>query len=367
VAGVCMRELAEMVQHCEACIKVRVNRREPMISTEVPQRPWQVLGMDLGTHDRKEFLVVQDYFSKYLEVVKVKTTTSRSIIEVLKKIFAQHGVPDKLVTDCGPQFVSQEMRGFAQDWGFCIRTSSPEFHQSNGLAERAVATAKKILSTGDLSAGLLEYRATPLECGFSPAQLLYGRNIKAAMPILEDDLRPKWPDLEKVRAQMKKNKVRQTEHYDKRHRTRSMAPLQPGQSVWIIDLKRKGLVQRKLKEERSYAIIVADTQNRIRRNRYHLIPINGAQREENRQLGEPWNTNAGTPYLTPSLTSNETPATATRSTLVPPVGNPAESATAPETPVAVPPPQAPEAAASPTRRSRFGRVLKTTRRLVEES
>ena len=61
---------------------------------------------------------------------------------VLKSLFARHGVPTTLVTDNGPQYVSQEMCQFSATYGFNHITSSPYYPQSNGLAEHSVKTVK---------------------------------------------------------------------------------------------------------------------------------------------------------------------------------------------------------------------------------
>ena len=55
------------------------------------------------------YLLVADYFSRYPEVVKLKSTTSSSIIENLKSIFSRHGIPETIVSDNGPQFSSQSL------------------------------------------------------------------------------------------------------------------------------------------------------------------------------------------------------------------------------------------------------------------
>ena len=85
-----------------------------------------------------------DYFSNYIEVERLTTTTSQSVAQVLSSLFARHGVPDVLVSDNGPQFVSAEFASFAKKWKFDHVTSSPHYAQSNGKAENAVKTARRM-------------------------------------------------------------------------------------------------------------------------------------------------------------------------------------------------------------------------------
>ena len=47
------------------------------------------------------FLVVVDFFSKWLEVAVVSAATSKNTIDKLREMFARHGIPETMVTDNG--------------------------------------------------------------------------------------------------------------------------------------------------------------------------------------------------------------------------------------------------------------------------
>ena len=78
------------------------------------------------------------------------TTTSSAVINKMKAIFARHVIPEKVVSDNGPQFSEQEFARFASDWDFSHVPSSPTYPQSNGLAEKAVHTAEQLLKKAKL-------------------------------------------------------------------------------------------------------------------------------------------------------------------------------------------------------------------------
>ena len=122
------------------------------------------------------FLLVVDYFSRYVETTKLASTTSSAIITALKSIFARFVVPEIVVSDNGPQFVSMDMKEFSELYRFQHTTISPHSPQSNGLTDRAVQTVKRLLSSGDdPHLTMLCYRTTPFSWyGLSPAQLLMG-------------------------------------------------------------------------------------------------------------------------------------------------------------------------------------------------
>lgn len=116
---------------------------------------------DVFEHKGKSYLVVVDYYSKFIETALMRNKTTGAIVTHMKSIFARHGIPDELISDNMP-YNSREFKQFATDWGFKLTTSSPTYPQSNGLSEKAVETVKRILKkTGDQYIGLLKYRNTP--------------------------------------------------------------------------------------------------------------------------------------------------------------------------------------------------------------
>ena len=90
-------------------------------------------------------MLVVDYFSRFPEVIKLTSTTSASVITVLKLIFSRHGIPEVVHSDNGPQYISNEFMQFAQDYGFHQVMSSPHYAQSNGAVERIVQTIKGMI------------------------------------------------------------------------------------------------------------------------------------------------------------------------------------------------------------------------------
>ena len=136
-------------------------------------------------------------------------TTSQTILH-LRSMFSRHGFPDEIVTDNGTQFSSRELAAFARKHSIKHVTSSPLFSQGNGMAERSVQTAKHLIhSSPDSYAALLAYQARPLENGYSPAQLLYSRQLRTDLPITIERCCPKVPDFSAIAAREEKQKQRQ--------------------------------------------------------------------------------------------------------------------------------------------------------------
>ena len=168
--------LAGKVKNYIECCKNQSQSAEPMLSSSLPELPWQKVGTDLFEWKKNHYLLIVDYFSRFIEISKLNRLTSDEIIIHTKSIFARHGIPEVVYSDSGPQFRSDVYRQFAINYQFNHVTSSLYFPQSNGEAERAVGTIKNLLKKeGDPYLALLAYRSTPLEIGYSPSQLLMNR------------------------------------------------------------------------------------------------------------------------------------------------------------------------------------------------
>ena len=243
-----------------------------MLATQLPNYPWQRLGTDLFQLNGENYIIVIDYYSRYPEVVKLKGTTSRNIIDILKPIFSIHGIPETGVSDNGPQFSSQEFRDFAKQYEFCHVMSSPLYPQSNGQAERGVQTVKNLLrDSSDAYMALLNYRTTPFAwCNCSPAELLMGRQLRSNLPQLNNQLILNWPYLNEFR-QHNVFKTRQKTDFDRRHRVRTLSPIPDDTNVWVTSGDRPipGTVTTSASNPRSY-IIQTPNQSNLQRNHRHI-------------------------------------------------------------------------------------------------
>ena len=81
-----------------------------MQTREIPLLPWQIIASDVLEHKNQNYLVVIDYYSKYIEALKLNSKTSYDVIRCLNEIFSRHGYP--LYADNMPYNSSKFVQGF---------------------------------------------------------------------------------------------------------------------------------------------------------------------------------------------------------------------------------------------------------------
>jgi hypothetical protein len=87
--------------------------------TELPEGPWRELSVDFcGPFPSGDCLmVVIDEYSRYPEVELLKSTSTKTDVPKIDKIFASFGIPKVLKSDNGPPFNGNEFRQFADYLG----------------------------------------------------------------------------------------------------------------------------------------------------------------------------------------------------------------------------------------------------------
>ena len=78
-------QIEAVVSKCETCQEYQMsNPKEPMVQAPIPSRPWQMVATDLFMWEQNNYMVVVDYYSRYIEVAKLENTTSRTVVNHTK-------------------------------------------------------------------------------------------------------------------------------------------------------------------------------------------------------------------------------------------------------------------------------------------
>ena len=102
-------------------------RKPPSIASEIPPHAWHTLGTDLFYWKHFDFLVLGDYFSKFLILRKLPSSPSyagcKEIFNILNTVWQTIHVR----SDNGPCYASKEVKELTELFQVQHVTSSPYF------------------------------------------------------------------------------------------------------------------------------------------------------------------------------------------------------------------------------------------------
>ena len=273
------KQIEDMISKCEACLKNRPKQqKEPMTIHPLPSLPWNKVGTDLFEYKGNHYLILVDYYSNFIEVAPLQNDTkSVTVIKHIKANIARYGIMETLISDNGPQFVSDAFAKFVKAYGIKHVTSSPTYPQSNGLAEKAVQTIKKMMTKceeagDDIYLALLDLRNTPRDdVTGSPMQRLQGRRAQTRLPTADSLLIPSSSQPTVVHDKMMEYRRKQKLYHDRG--SKSLQEFKPHDAVrvWTPEGWKPAELQREHDQPNSF-IIKAGTEGRMyRRNRRDLM------------------------------------------------------------------------------------------------
>ena len=158
---------------------------------DIPLRPWEVIDTDVFHFKNKHYLCIVDYNSKFPVIKRLEGLSADKLINMVKTIFTKYGIPHKLMSDMGTNFVSDEFCQFCKLVNIDQVTLSVYHHQSNGQVEACIkfvkCTFKKCADSGrDINMVLLQIHMTLLGHRLlNPATLMFNRPVCGIMPILD--------------------------------------------------------------------------------------------------------------------------------------------------------------------------------------
>ncbi|XP_057302771.1 uncharacterized protein K02A2.6-like [Hydractinia symbiolongicarpus] len=212
------RDITNMCHDCSDCAKYqRSASKEPMRSIPVPSLPWQIVSQDLFEYENKDYLVTVCHFSDWIEVDHLPNTLASTVVRHTTAHFSRYGIPEICHTDNGPQFISNEFKNFAKQYGFHHTRSAPYFPKGNERAEAAVKVAKNMLKKSqDFQIALLNYRNTPQQGHLSsPAQRMMNRRTRTMLPTSKSALLPSPIDVANTTQQIIDKRRTAKEIYDR--------------------------------------------------------------------------------------------------------------------------------------------------------
>lgn len=140
---------------CSVCTSSKVPRDLPagkLMPLPSPARPWSHLAMDFLTDLLESqlytvILVVVNRFSKACRFIPFAALPSTNQITgaLFQQVFRHYGIPEDILSDIGPQFISRVWKSFFRKLGTSVSLTSGYHPQSNGQVERSIQELTRYL------------------------------------------------------------------------------------------------------------------------------------------------------------------------------------------------------------------------------
>ncbi|CAF1158517.1 unnamed protein product, partial [Adineta ricciae] len=194
------KDVYNYVAACHACQQFKFNNAPTSgpLQPHVVEEPWQTIGIDImgpfpATFRQKRYLlVIVDYFTRWVELFPLRSTTSKDIADILtNEIFSRYGLPKHIVSDNGPQFVSNLFQNFCETLGI-QQNLTANYHPQSNMTERVNRTLKPLIAIyaqqqpqawdKEIQKIAFAIRTTRNETtGETPAFMMFGRDLRGPL------------------------------------------------------------------------------------------------------------------------------------------------------------------------------------------
>lgn len=198
----------QVSKFCSSCEKCQLTSgkggaRAQLQTLPIIGTPFERIGMDIvgplekSSSGYRYILAICDYATRYPDALPPRSIKARQITNCLLQLFSRVGIPKEILTDCGRNFLSRLLQQIFKLLGINGLKTTPYRPQTDGLVKRYNQTLKNMLRkfVSDTGADwdqwlpylLFAYREVPqLSTGFSPFELLYGRQVRGPLDLLRN-------------------------------------------------------------------------------------------------------------------------------------------------------------------------------------
>jgi transposase InsO family protein len=139
------QDVQQFVAHCAYCQKASVLRPAVLVEPYVLSSSAPMIALAIDTigpfpvdKDGNIYIIsIIDTFSRYVELFPASDCTARAAAGAIVKHFAFFGVPEKIVSDNGSQYVNQMITQLAAISHMDMSRTTPYSHEENGISERS--------------------------------------------------------------------------------------------------------------------------------------------------------------------------------------------------------------------------------------
>ena len=306
---------SDLIRHRAECISCVTNApsnpSSPPLAYQHPSYPFHSVCSDFFSVNNISYNAIVDRYSGWLSLFSLAKDDSAHVINVLRSYFCRWGIPVELTTDGASVFVSYEMEQFLLRYGVKHRVSSAYYPRGNKRSEVAVKSGKRLimdnlasngsLDTDKFARALLMHRnQTDPVSGLSPAQVIFGRQLRDHLPLQPEKFQPRaeWR-LEADQREQAFRKRHLLKHEQLSATSKSLPPLSIGDSVAVQDKTNSGKAGKWNKTGiitdslgfQSYEVRIDGSNTLTTRHRSHLrkiVPFINTQMQEDQTYALPY-------------------------------------------------------------------------------
>ena len=132
-------DIDKHIKNCTTCLTFQQKQpKDKIIHHNIPAKPWEVIGEDMSTPNNKYYLCIIDYHNKFPIIKKTEDLTADSLILTCTVIFAEYGLPKKIMSDSGSHLISEKFKTFCKSHKIEQVFSPSCHHHSNGQVEACI-------------------------------------------------------------------------------------------------------------------------------------------------------------------------------------------------------------------------------------
>jgi hypothetical protein len=150
------KDIKRYVESCEVCQRTKIHRQRPaapLYPTEIANEPWETISVDIvgplpESKGYNAILVIAEYLTKMKILVPTNTEISSAGVALCfrREVFRKHGLPKKVISDRGPQFVSHFTKDLYSLLGIRGAPSTAYHPQTDGQNERSHQETEQYLA-----------------------------------------------------------------------------------------------------------------------------------------------------------------------------------------------------------------------------
>ena len=149
---------------------------------------WKTIATDLFVFQDKTYILIIDLFSHFPVVRQLHGESKKVVLNALKDIFSNFGIPESIISNNGLCYKSQEFNTFCAEFEINHITGASYNHQANSIVERMIQTIKQLMVNNQSNSwlALLILKSTPMNgIDRSPAELLCNRHFRTNIPMIQ--------------------------------------------------------------------------------------------------------------------------------------------------------------------------------------